>query len=121
MSDGKESSIIVVKWNSELSVKSVTKSISIFFPRVVSNTKGCKEEESCQVGLTQLQKTQLEERALQSTHIQTFPSETFSQTCQQALPILMVNIIVTFNKQQDIRMLCQAGYNRPIMVGIQSI
>ena len=28
----------------------------------------------------------------------------------------MVNIIVTFGKQQDIQIVCRTGYNQPIMV-----
>ena len=34
---------------------------------------------------------------------------------------LMANIITTFSKQQDTQILCQTGYNQPIMVGIQSV
>ena len=93
-----------------------------YFPRVVSNTKGYKEKEPCHIGFEQLQTSQLEERALQSNNIYTFPQEiTFSQNCQHALPFLIANISRRSSKQQDTHILCQTGYNQPIMVSIQSV
>ena len=53
-----------------------------FLPRVVINTKGYKVEDPCQIGLEQLQTSQLEERALQFNNIQTFNIETWSQSRQ---------------------------------------
>jgi hypothetical protein len=81
---------------------------------------GYKEKESCKTGFEQLQTSELEERALQSNIIQTFPSETF-QKVPTGVANFMANIIVTFNKQQGTQISCQTGYSQSIMVGIEPV
>jgi hypothetical protein len=116
--NGKQEYKILLKWCFTCLTKLLTKSIPTISQGDFARTsRGYKEEVTCRIGLVQLQTIQLK----QSNNINTLPPETFSYSCQHALPILMVNIIMTFNQQQDIHILCRTGHNQPIMVGIQSV